>query len=314
MPPAPLHDIGQEPLSRGPGGGVVTASDRKSPTDDPRQQTTPDVAQAAGATVHHSPGNEAAGTGAAAQALDHHDYVSGRDISDRTQAVDLSTASSTSAANLLSTLEPAAPAMNLVDPSSAATIGASADAGPAMASASATPKHTTGASAQVGTSLLTLASGADGSSQLALSLHPKDLGDVHIQLARSADGAVKVAVAATEPATLRSLMTDQAHLHTALDAAAVPSIGRHVSFELAPASTSPDAGTTSDHQPDNPRSPDGRAAMDMSGRDEDGRPGDRQPGRPDVQDAAATPGNGLGRSSSSVRTLLLRHGSINITA
>ena len=132
------------------------------------------------------------------------------------QAVDPAAANNTSAANLLSMMEPAALATDLVNPSVAASAGTSADAGPAMASASATSMDETGAPAQVGTSLLTLASGTDGSSQMALSLHPKDLGDVHIQLARDADGTVRVVVAATEPTTLRSLITDQAHLHAAL--------------------------------------------------------------------------------------------------
>ncbi len=313
-PPAHLPDIATEPTNHGLSGGGVTASDRKDPTDDSRQQTITDPAYAGRTMLHHPLGNEAAGTGTGARSPEHHDDMSGRGLSDRTQAVDLSAANNTSAANLLSMMELTAPATNLVDPSLAVTAGMSADAGPAMASASAVPLDTTAASAQVGTSLLTLASGTDGSSQMALSLHPKDLGDVHIQLARDADGAVRVVVAATEPATLRSLINDQAHLHAALDAAAVPSADRHVSFELAPAAAPSNAGTTSDRQPDNPGSPDGRTAMDMSDRNGGGRSGDRQPGRPDGQAAAGTPGDGLNRSSSSTRTLLLRHGSINITA
>ncbi len=316
VPPAHVPDIATKLMDHGPGGGGITATDRKDPADDPGQQTTTDAAHVGRTTLHHSPGNEAAGTGtgAGAQAPEHHDDTAGRDLSDRTQAIDLSAASNTSATNLLSTMEPTVLATNLIDPSVATTVVASADVGSAMASASETPFDATGASAQVGTSLLTLASGTDGSSQMALSLHPKDLGDVHIQLARGADGVVRVVVAATEPATLRSLINDQAHLHAALDAAAVPSAERHVSFELAPAAAPANAGTTSDRQPDNPGSPDGRAAMDLSGRDGGGRSGDRQPGRPDGQAAAATSGDGLNRSSSSTRTLLLRHGSINITA
>ena len=99
---------------------------------------------------------------------------------------------------------------------------------------SATPLDASGAPAQVGESLLTLASSADGGSQISVSLHPKELGAVRVQLDRSPDGTVRILVAASEPSTLRSLMTNQEHLHAALDAAAVPASGRHVSFELAP--------------------------------------------------------------------------------
>ncbi|MGI4745135.1 MAG: flagellar hook-length control protein FliK [Janthinobacterium lividum] len=88
------------------------------------------------------------------------------------------------------------------------------------------------AQAQVGSSLLTLASGPDGSSQMALTLHPKELGAVHIQLDRNSNGVIRIVVTASEPATLRSLINDQAHLHAALDAASIPSAGRTLSFEL----------------------------------------------------------------------------------
>lgn len=88
------------------------------------------------------------------------------------------------------------------------------------------------APAQVGSSLLTLATEPDGSSQMALTLHPKELGTVHIQLDRTVNGAVRIVVTASEPGTLRSRMGDQAHLHAALDAASIPSAGRHLSFEL----------------------------------------------------------------------------------
>ncbi len=314
VPPVHLPDVAKETPGDGSGGKIVTLSNHSGPNDDPTQQT--DAAQPNKATFNHSPDNEAAGTGAgaAAQASEHHDDRSDHNLPDWMQAVDPAAANNTSAANLLSMMEPAALATDLVNPSVAASAGTSADAGPATASASATSMDETGAPAQVGTSLLTLASGTDGSSQMALSLHPKDLGDVHIQLARDADGTVRVVVAATEPTTLRSLITDQAHLHAALDAAAVPSGNRHVSFELTPASAVPDPGATSNHQPDDTGSSNGRTAMDMFGRDADRQSGDPQPRRSGGQDAAATPSDGPGRSSSSTRTLLLRQGSINITA
>ena len=109
-----------------------------------------------------------------------------------------------------------------------------------------------GAPAQVGASLLTLAASADGSSRMAISLHPKELGAVQVQLERSADGTIRIMVAASEPGTLRSLMTNQNQLHAALDDAAVPTANRHLSFELAapaPATSShiahPDASASS---------------------------------------------------------------------
>ncbi len=95
-------------------------------------------------------------------------------------------------------------------------------------------------SAQVAAPLVRLASAADGSSHVQVSMHPRDLGSVEIHLDRRSDGSVSVSVAASEPATLRSLIADQAHLHAALDAASVPSAERHFTFELtAPAADKP---------------------------------------------------------------------------
>ena len=204
-----------------------------------------------------------------------------------------------------------------VDASSPSLAASSAAVAPGAGSviASAIPLDMTGAPVQVGASLLTLASGADGSSQMALSLHPKDLGDVHIQLVRDANGAVQVVVAASEPATLRSLIADQAHLHAALDAAAVPAVDRHVSFELAAPSTFSD-GRSAERHPGNPGSPDSGGAMDMSGQDRGGRSGDGQLRRPGEQGMAVTADSRFEQPSQvpPTTTLLLRHGSINITA
>ena len=95
-------------------------------------------------------------------------------------------------------------------------------------------------SAQVSAPLVRLASAVDGSSRVQVSMHPRDLGSVEIHLDRRSDGSVSVTVAASEPATLRSLIADQAHLHAALDAASVPSAERHFTFELtAPAADKP---------------------------------------------------------------------------
>lgn len=118
------------------------------------------------------------------------------------------------------------------------------------ASVAAETAYGTSAPAQVGAALVRLTPQADGSSRLAVSLQPKDLGSVQIQVERSADGAVRVVVAADEPATLRSLMTSQAHLHAALDAASVPATNRHLSFELSNAA-SPMATTSHPNTPSN---------------------------------------------------------------
>ena len=160
-----------------------------------------------------------------------------------------------------------------------------------------------GAAGQVGASLLTLASSADGRSQISLSLHPKDLGAVHVQLELAPDGSARVLVAASEPGTLRSLMANQDHLHAALDAAAVPAADRHMSFELASATTG--SGT------------DAQTGANMSGSG--------QPGRQNQNGTGGNPSTGNGFSGGgdadmppqAVKVLtarLLPTGSINITA
>ncbi len=298
-----------------PDDGSVTLSKNGRSADDPGLPGSTDASQKGVVLDQHSTHGETSTT-AGFQPAEHHGSGSASDIPVQASAVDASSVNSVSASPLLSAAEPMALGTALVDPSPLVAAGTSATMGQAPAPAAATALDTSGAPAQVGASLLTLASGTDGSSQMALSLHPKDLGGVHIQLARDADGAVRVVVAATEPATLRSLIADQAHLHAALDAAAVPSADRHVSFELAPASASLDGGATAEHQQGSSGSPDGRAAMDMSGQDSGRRSGEGRPDRPAGQDTAATSGGGFDRPSpfSSTTTLLLRHGSINITA
>ncbi len=307
--------IRQSSRSIRPADGSVTMSKDSRSADDPGSPTSTDASQKSVVLDQHSTHGET-GTAAGSGPAEHHGSGSANDIPVQASSVDASSANNVSASPLPSAVEPMALGTALVDPSPPMAAGTSATLGQALAPTAATALDATGAPAQVGASLLTLASGTDGSSQMALSLHPKDLGSVHIQLARGADGAVRVVVAATEPATLRSLIADQAHLHAALDAAAVPSADRHVSFELAPVSTSPDGAATADSQPGGSGSPDGRAAMDMSGQDGGGRSGDGRRDRPAGQDTAATSGGGFDRSSpfSSTTTLLLRHGSINITA
>ncbi len=315
-----LSDVTSQP-SPGirPSDGSVTMSKDSRPADDSGQPASTDASRRSVVLDQrsaHSETGTAAGAGAGSQLGEHHGFGSANDVPVQANAADGSSANSVSASPLLSAMEPVALGTALVDSSPPAAAGTSATLGQAPTPAAETSLDAAGAPAQVGASLLTLASGTDGSSQLALSLHPKDLGGVHIQLARGADGAVQVVVAATEPATLRSLIADQAHLHAALDAAAVPTTDRHVSFELAPASASPDSAATADRQPGSFGSPDGRAAMDTSGQDNGRRSGDGRPDRPADQDMAAISDGGFDRPSpfSSKTTLLLRQGSINITA
>ena len=185
---------------------------------------------------------------------------------------------------------------------SAATASVASTPGPPPGADAAQP-DTAGAAGQVGASLLTLASSADGRSQISLSLHPKELGAVHVQLEFAPDGSARVLVAASEPGTLRSLMANQDHLHAALDAAAVPAANRHMSFELASAATG--SGT------------DAQAGANMFGSG--------QPGRQSQNGTGGNPSTGNGSSGGgdadlppqAVQVLtarLLPTGSINITA
>ena len=180
---------------------------------------------------------------------------------------------------------------------------------------------TSGALGQVGASLLTLASSADGARQISVSLHPKELGAVRVQLELAPDGTAKILVAASEPGTLRSLMANQEHLHAALDAASVSTEGRHLSFELESASA------TTHGSPDDPGgsgtspAPDGQASANMSGSSQFGRQSQGSPGNGnasrDSPGSVGNQGNSAGSPLQAVSTFtarLLPTGSINITA
>ena len=78
---------------------------------------------------------------------------------------------------------------------------------------------------------------AGGGGQLTLQLNPGELGRVHIQIDRAADGSASVHVTADRPETLQLLVADQAQLHHALDSAGLPQDGRTLSLSL----TRPDA-------------------------------------------------------------------------
>ena len=198
---------------------------------------------------------------------------------------------------------------------SAATAPAASTSGLPPEDGTSAP-NASGAADQVGTSLLTLASSADGGSRISVSLHPKELGAVHVQLQLAPDGSARILVAASEPGTLRSLMADQEHLHAALDAAAVPSENRHMSFELAPATTA--TGGDADARPGShhPGSPgsltgfDAHTGANMSGSRQSGQPSSGPSGIINGDDEADPPSQAI----SILTARLLPAGSINITA
>ena len=312
LPPAHPSDAVKHPSAAGPAAEAGTASKGGHPGDDREQRVSTAAGQERVSSDQHSGHGETTGTGAGPQLRNHHGLGSASVGLIQANAADPTVAHDVSAPSQPA-VEPMALVGSTVDASLSTAAGASLGTGPTAGPAAMAAADATDASSQVGASLLTLASSPDGSSRMALSLHPKDLGDVHIQLVRDADGAVRVVVAATEPATLRSLIADQAHLHVALDAAAVPTVNRHVSFELATGAAAPDAGAGG--QSNGPGSGERNTAMDMSGQDGGQRSGSGRPDHPDGPDAAAAAANGSDRSPFSSRTtLLLRQGSINITA
>ncbi len=180
---------------------------------------------------------------------------------------------------------------------------------------------TSGALGQVGASLLTLASSADGARQISISLHPKELGAVRVQLELAPDGTTKILVAASEPGTLRSLMANQDHLHAALDAASVSTEGRHLSFELESASATTHGSADDPGGSGTSPAADGQASANMSGSSQFGRQGQGGPGNGntsrDSTGFAGNQGDSAGSPLQAIRTFtarLLPTGSINITA
>ncbi len=94
-------------------------------------------------------------------------------------------------------------------------------------------------SQQVTPALVQLTHTANG-GQLTLQLNPGELGRVHIQIDRAADGSANVQVTADRAETLQLLVADQAQLHHALDSAGLPQEGRTLNLSLAKPET--DAG------------------------------------------------------------------------
>ena len=112
------------------------------------------------------------------------------------------------------------------------------------------------ATPQVAPALVSLATRTDGSNELTVSMHPRDLGEVQIHMVRAPDGSVSVTVSASQPDTLQELSHNVQHLHAALDAANVPTDGRTMTFLATstsdsshPASEGSSTGASSDRTP-----------------------------------------------------------------
>ena len=110
-----------------------------------------------------------------------------------------------------------------------APAAAPAQTAPAAATSSAAPGSV---ARQVAPALIQVAHGPSGSA-VTLQLDPLGLGHVQVRVDRNSDGTATIQVTAERPETLRLLVADQPHLHTALDSAGVATDGRSLSFALA---------------------------------------------------------------------------------
>ncbi len=86
---------------------------------------------------------------------------------------------------------------------------------------------------QVTPAIVALATGKDGASSLTVSLHPRDLGEVQVQMVRTQDGGTSLTVTADRAQTLEQLAHNVHHLHEALDAANIPTDQRTLTFALS---------------------------------------------------------------------------------
>jgi flagellar hook-length control protein FliK len=75
----------------------------------------------------------------------------------------------------------------------------------------------------------------DGTQSVTVRLQPAELGQVQIRVDRTTEGVSRVDITTDRPETLELLQRDQPKLDQALDQAGIPSLGRNVSFMLAPA-------------------------------------------------------------------------------
>ena len=99
--------------------------------------------------------------------------------------------------------------------------------------ATATNAPPQAATPQVAPALISLATRTDGSSEMTVSLNPRDLGQVEVHLVRGHDGTTTVSITASNPETLQELSQNVHHLHAALDMANIPSDGRTMNFGTA---------------------------------------------------------------------------------
>ncbi len=89
---------------------------------------------------------------------------------------------------------------------------------------------------QIAPAIVSLATATDGTSSLTVSLHPRDLGEVQVQMVRAQDGSTSLTVTADRAQTLEQLAQNAHHLHEALDAANIPAGQRTLAFALSPSS------------------------------------------------------------------------------
>ncbi|WP_428377485.1 flagellar hook-length control protein FliK [Lichenicoccus sp.] len=87
---------------------------------------------------------------------------------------------------------------------------------------------------QTAPAIVSLASTKDGASSLTVSLNPRELGAVQVQLVRAQDGSTSLTVTADRAQTLEQLTRNAHHLHEALDAANIPTDHRTLAFALSP--------------------------------------------------------------------------------
>jgi hypothetical protein len=84
---------------------------------------------------------------------------------------------------------------------------------------------------------------ADGGTELRLQLHPANLGEVTVHIARVPAAAPVITVLAADPATLKLLQRDHAALHDALVKAGVLTASAHVAIAIKAAGAGSGAGS-----------------------------------------------------------------------
>ena len=117
---------------------------------------------------------------------------------------------------------------------------------PAASAPTPTSTATSPLATQLAPALLALGQGADGGQQMTLRLHPADLGMVQVRIERSTAGVATVEVTVEKADTMQALLRDQAQLHHTLDQAGVPSVGRTITFTMAPDALLASGGGPSD--------------------------------------------------------------------